>query len=209
MLDMSTCLLFLGASMALTIAPGPDNLFVITQGITRGRKAALLTTTGMIVGVTVHTTAAALGISAILYSSDLAFRLLQYAGAAYLFFLAVMTFLHRNETIAFQTNGKNKTALEMFGRGFLMNVLNPKVALFFLAFLPQFVNPDEPHRVLQMFQLGLIFMLQGFLVFGSIAMFTGAIGNAMKKHASMQKGLSLLAMCTYIGLGLKIALEQR
>ena len=195
--------------MALTIAPGPDNLFIITQGITRGRKAALLTAIGMIIGVTVHTAAAALGISAILYSSDIAFQILKYAGAAYLFFLAVVTFLHRNEALTFQENGNTKTAIEMFGRGFLMNVLNPKVALFFLAFLPQFVNPDQPNQVWQMLQLGLIFMLQGFLIFGSIALCTGAIGNVLRKHESVQKALSSLAMCTYVALGLRIALERR
>ena len=195
--------------MALTIAPGPDNLFVLTQGVTRGRKAALLTAWGMVSGITVHTTAAALGISAIIYSSGIAFQVLKFAGAAYLFYLAVVTFLGRKRAFSSQEQSRAKTSFEMYGRGFLMNVLNPKVGLFFLAFLPQFLDPTQPGKSWVMIQLGFIFMVQAFVIFSIIALFTGTIGAALNRNPSIRTWLSILASGTYAALGLKIALEHR
>ena len=209
MLDTSTFFLFLGASMALTIAPGPDNLFVLTQGITRGRKAALFTAWGMGSGIIVHTTAAALGISAIIYSSGIAFQVLKFAGAAYLFYLAIVTFLGRKQAFSSQEQSRAKTSFEMYGRGFLMNVLNPKVGLFFLAFLPQFVDTAQPDKSWIMMQLGFIFLAQAFVIFSIIALFTGSIGTALNKNPAIRTWLSILASGTYAALGLKIALEHR
>src|SRR5512138_3099040 len=124
-MSLSTLLCFLGASMALTIAPGPDNIFVVTQGIARGRRAAIITALGMCSGISVHTTAAALGISALFYSSMLVFNLVKYAGALYLFYLAVKTVRHRS-AIALPS-GEELPSVALFRRGFIMNVLNPKV----------------------------------------------------------------------------------
>ena len=156
----TTLLYFLGASAALTIAPGPDNIFVLTQGICRGRHAAIITALGMCSGVSVHTVAAAFGISALFYSSLLAFNLVKYAGAAYLLYLAYKTLSERSSLALGTPDSRSGAAL--FKRGFIMNVLNPKVALFFLAFLPQFVTPSAGHVPLQMLLLGAIFTALSF-----------------------------------------------
>jgi threonine/homoserine/homoserine lactone efflux protein len=209
MISISAILLFLGASVAVTVAPGPDNIFVITQGITKGRKAALLTAWGMISGISVHTTAAALGISAVIYSSSIAFQILKFAGAAYLFYLAVVTFRARKRDIELGGDERTETSFEMYKRGLLMNILNPKVGLFFLAFLPQFVNPMAVNKSWVMIQLGLIFMAQAFCIFSIIAYFTGQIGILIKKYSSMRAMLSTAAAGTFAIIGLKIALEHR
>ncbi|HEU0265381.1 MAG TPA: LysE family translocator, partial [Geobacterales bacterium] len=174
---MTTSLLlyFLGASVALTLAPGPDNIFVLTQGIARGRRAAVVTALGMCSGVSVHTTAAAFGISALFYSSALAFHAVRYAGAAYLLYLAYRTIRERSTFRLAPAEALGD--LHLFRRGFIMNVLNPKVALFFLAFLPQFVVPTGLPMPLQMLLLGFIFMLQAVVIFTVIGYFSGSIGN--------------------------------
>jgi threonine/homoserine/homoserine lactone efflux protein len=133
-MTLTTLLYFLGASIALSLAPGPDNIFVLTQGIARGRKAAIVTALGMCSGVSVHTTAAAFGISALFYSSLFAFNVIKYAGAAYLLYLAYRTLRERSAIRLAKADDRPVAAL--FKRGFIMNVLNPKVAMFFLAFLP-------------------------------------------------------------------------
>ena len=139
----SMLIYFLGASVALTIAPGPDNIFVITQGIAYGRKQAVVTALGMCSGISVHTAAAAFGISAVFYSSAAAFSVVKYAGAAYLLYLAFKT-LKESSAIRL-SNADNRPSAALFKRGFIMNVLNPKVAMFFLAFLPQFVTPNSAY----------------------------------------------------------------
>ena len=156
-MHLTDILYFLGASILLTLAPGPDNTFVIAQGLSRGRKAAVITALGMCSGVSVHTTAAALGVSALLYSSAFAFAMLKYAGAAYLLYLAYKAIKEHQIRLA-QSDDAPLRLGQLFRRGFIMNVLNPKVALFFLAFLPQFVSPDGVSAPLQMMLFGLIFM---------------------------------------------------
>jgi threonine/homoserine/homoserine lactone efflux protein len=162
-MPLSTLLAFLGASIALTLAPGPDNIFVITQGIARGRKPAIVTALGMCSGVSVHTTAAAFGISAVFYSSAIAFTVVKSAGAAYLLYLAFKTLKERSAIRLAAVDELPAAAL--FRRGFVMNVLNPKVAMFFLAFLPQFVTPSAGRIPLQMLLLGIIFMVQAVVIF--------------------------------------------
>jgi len=198
---------YLCACMALTVAPGPDNIFVITQGITRGRKAAIVTALGMCSGVSVHTTAAALGISAIFYSSALAFNLVKYTGALYLLYLAWKTVRSRSPvTLA---NGVSLPAAALFRRGFIMNVLNPKVALFFLAFLPQFVTPAAGHLPLQMLLLGGIFMLQAVAIFSLIGWFSGSIGKQLLSRPHVAKYFDWLTAGVFTSLGIKLALAER
>ena len=176
-MSASTLLCFLGASIALSASPGPDNTFVIAQGIERGRRTAILVGLGMCSGVSVHTAAAALGISALLYSSATAFAMLKYAGAAYLLFLAWKALKENGPFAPGQGNAiQAEHWWPLFRRGFLMNVVNPKVALFFLAFLPQFVVKGEGSIAGQMFLLGAIFMGQAVVVFTVIGFLSGSIG---------------------------------
>lgn len=204
----STLIYFLGASMALTIAPGPDNTFIVAQGISRGRKAAVVTALGMCSGVSVHTTAAALGISALLYSSAAAFTILKYAGAAYLLFLAYKA-LKEQQVLLPQGTADGQSPWVMFRRGFIMNVVNPKVALFFLAFLPQFVSPGEESAALQMLLLGLLFMAQAVVLFGAIGWPSGSVGNLILRRPRMARWFGRLSAGIFASLGIRLALAER
>jgi threonine/homoserine/homoserine lactone efflux protein len=204
----STLFCFLGASVALTIAPGPDNTFVVAQGISRGRKAAITTALGMCSGISVHTTAAALGVSAVLYSSAAAFTVLKYAGAAYLLFLAYKAIKEKSGITQICLEGKQGLPV-LFRRGFLMNVVNPKVALFFLAFLPQFVSQHSGSAAWQMFQLGMVFMTQAVIVFSAIGFLSGSIGNSVLKRPRIARFLTLLTAGIFASLGVHLALAER
>jgi threonine/homoserine/homoserine lactone efflux protein len=202
-----TLLYFLCASAALTVAPGPDNIFVMTQGITRGRRPAIVTALGMCSGISVHTTAAAFGISAVFYSSVLAFNTVKYAGAAYLLYLAFKTLKDQSAIRLSATSEVPDAAL--FKRGFIMNVLNPKVAIFFLAFLPQFVTPNTPHFALQMLLLGLIFMVQAAVIFCLIGYFAGGIGRFLQARPGAAHCFNWLTAGVFASLGLRLALAER
>ena len=206
-MTLSMLLYFLGASAALTIAPGPDNIFVLTQGIARGRKPAIVTALGMCSGISVHTTAAAFGLSAVFYSSAVAFNVVKYAGAAYLLYLAWKT-LAEQSTITL-SNADGRATVALFKRGFIMNVLNPKVAMFFLAFLPQFVTPDTEFFALQMLLLGLIFMVQAVLIFCLIGFFSGSIGNFILARPRIAKYFDWLTAGVFASLGVRLALTER
>jgi threonine/homoserine/homoserine lactone efflux protein len=207
-MTVSTLLYFLGASVALTIAPGPDNTFIVAQGISRGRKAAIVTALGMCSGVSVHTTAAALGISAILYSSATAFHILKYAGAAYLLFLAWKS-LKEQQVLIPQGEADGRSPWLLFRRGFLMNVINPKVALFFLAFLPQFVSPGSDTAPVQMFFLGLLFMVQAVVVFSVIGWLSGSVGHVIMKRPRIARWFGRLTAGIFASLGIRLALAER
>lgn len=204
----STLLYFLGASVALTVAPGPDNTFVVAQGISRGRKAAVVTALGMCSGVSVHTTAAALGISALLYSSATAFQILKFAGAGYLLFLAWKS-LKEQQILLPKGVEDGRSSWLLFRRGFIMNVINPKVALFFLAFLPQFVSPGSATAAVQMFVLGLLFMAQAVVVFSVIGWLSGSIGEAVVKRPRIARWFGRLTAGVFASLGIRLALAER
>jgi threonine/homoserine/homoserine lactone efflux protein len=203
----STLLYFLGASVALTIAPGPDNVFVLTQGIARGKKPAIITALGMCSGISIHTTAAAFGISAVFYSSVVAFNAVKYAGAAYLLYLAWKTLRERSSIKLSHPDARSDAAL--FKRGFIMNVLNPKVAMFFLAFLPQFVSPAAGWFPLQMLLLGLIFMVQAVIIFCLIGYFSGSIGSFILTRPKIAKYFDWLTAGVFASLGIRLALTER
>lgn len=204
---LSTYLYFLGASAALSIAPGPDNIFVLTQGLARGRKPAIVTALGMCSGISVHTTAAAFGISALFSSSVMAFNVVKFAGAAYLLYLAWRTLRDRSGVRLSQADQRPLMAL--YKRGFIMNVLNPKVAMFFLAFLPQFVVPGNGPVPLQMLLLGFTFMIQGTVIFCAIAWFSGSIGHWIMGRPKAAKWFDWLTAGVFASLGARLALAQR
>ncbi len=203
----SLLLIFLGASIAITVAPGPDNLFILTQGIARGRRAAIITALGMCSGISVHTLAAALGISAIFATSALAFSVVKYAGAAYLLYLAYLTLRHSGAVRLGQAD--ERPALVLFQRGFIMNVLNPKVALFFLAFLPQFVDPQRGSVPLQMLLLGGLFMAQAVVLFTVLGYFSGSIGGYLLARPKLAKYLDGLTAGVFTALALRLAFAER
>lgn len=204
----TTLLLFLGASAALTIAPGPDNLFIITQGVSRGRRAAVVTAWGMCAGNSIHTLAAAAGISALFYSSAAAFHAVKYLGAAYLVWLAVKAVRERGPVKA-DPAAVGPTDAALFRRGFIMNVLNPKVALFFLAFLPQFTSREAGNVGLQMLGLGLLFMAQATVIFTIIGFFSGTVGNRLLGRPRVARGFAWLSAAIFAALGVNLALAER
>ncbi|MDD4463569.1 MAG: LysE family translocator [Desulfobacterales bacterium] len=207
-MDMHSMICFLGASILLTLAPGPDNIFVVTQGISRGRKAAVFTALGMCSGLSVHTTAAALGISAIFYSSALAFCAVKYAGAAYLMYLAWKAIQDRN-ALKLKSSVNPLSCFALFRRGFIMNTLNPKVALFFLAFLPQFVSGNSQDVALEMIFLGLIFMVQSVVIFTAIGVLSGQIGNYLLKKPRLARKFSWATAGIFAAIGVRLALAER
>jgi threonine/homoserine/homoserine lactone efflux protein len=208
--DLPALLSFLAASAALTIAPGPDNTFVVATGMARGRRAALATALGMCCGVSVHTAAAALGVSAVLYSSATAFRVLKVAGAAYLLYLAYRTFREGGRvSLPREADGGGGALWPLYRRGFLMNVVNPKVGIFFLAFLPQFVLPGGGSPARQMLLLGAVFMAQGVLLFGAIAWLSGSLGSLLTGRPGAARLFHLLSGVVLACLGVRIALAER
>ena len=207
-MSLTTLFYFLGASILLTLAPGPDNTFIVAQGLSRGRKAAIVTALGMCSGISVHTLAAALGISALLYASAYAFTVVKYAGAAYLFYLAYKA-IQEHEIMLRMSETAGPRFFLLYRRGFIMNVLNPKVGLFFLAFLPQFVDPQGMPVGLQMLLFGLLFMAQAVLLFVSIGFLSGSAGHLILKRPRIARCFSWLSAGVFASLGLRLAFAHR
>ncbi len=170
---------FLAASILLTVTPGPDNLFILAQGVTHGQRAALPLAWGMCCGISVHALVATCGIAALLRGSPTAFALIQIVGAAYLLWVAVCLWREAGRAFALGAGGQALPAAALFGRGFLMNVLNPKVALFFLAFFPQFIAVDDAHPTRTTLLLSAVFFLQALAIFSLFAVLSGWFGRAL------------------------------
>ncbi|MGC4378965.1 LysE family translocator [Fictibacillus sp. Mic-4] len=207
-MDLSTILSFLGVSMLLTIAPGPDNLFVVMQSVSYGKKAGLATALGLCSGITVHTTAAALGISAILYHSNVAFQIIKYIGAFYLLYMAWQS-LREGRKPPKAEKVKKQSLPALYRRGIFMNVLNPKVSLFFLAFLPQFVTPDAGSPVSQMIVLGLLFMAQTIVIFSFIALFSGSFGRSLLEKPEVARAINYAKASIFSIIGVRLALMSK
>lgn len=205
LLDAPQALGFLAAALLLTLAPGPDNLLVLSLGAARGRLAGMLFGLGCALGCLSHTLLAMLGISALLAASPLAFGLLRLAGGAYLIYLGWMA-LRSSGGAAPQASQSEDSLRQLFLRGLIANAINPKVVLFFLSFLPQFVQPARGDSMLQIAQLGLLFTLQAALLFSLLGYFAGQVGEWLK--AKRQRGLWLdrLAGGVLLALGLRLLL---
>ena len=208
MIDPTNFSLFVAASWALIIAPGPDMLYVITRGMSQGRKAGLLSALGVTVGILVHTVFAAFGLAVLLQTSAWAFLVVKYVGALYLIYLGLKA-LKDKSNFAPPTQPQNVDFHSIFWQGVLSNVLNPKVALFFLAFLPQFVNGDRGHITLQIFTLGIVFALFGVMFLSVVGYFSGGIGRWLANRAGLASVLRWLSGGVFIGLGVRLALVER
>ncbi|WP_409978186.1 LysE family translocator [Anoxybacteroides tepidamans] len=189
--DIALMMSFLGVAILLTLMPGPDILFVIAQSLSQNRKAGIATALGLCSGLIVHIAAATLGVSALIYQSALAFAIVKYAGAAYLLYLAWQSLKESGEGL---TLGNQKT-LEykaLYKKGIVMNLLNPKVSLFFLALLPQFVNSSLGHVPLQMFILGIIFLVQALVIFTVVSIFAEKLRNVLLTNQLIAKRIHLI-----------------
>jgi len=176
-MDLTLVISFITATIILAIMPGPDNIFVLTESITNGQKNGILISIGLSLGVIVHTTAAATGLSIIIQQSALVFSMIKYAGALYMFYLAYEAYKSKSIIVTIDKNhDKAETkSFYLIRKGFLMNILNPKVSLFFIAFLPQFVSENGYHISVQMMILGVVFMLLTIIVFSLIAILSGRL----------------------------------
>ncbi|MFA6823165.1 MAG: LysE family translocator [Geobacter sp.] len=203
-----TLLAFFLASLVLAVAPGPDNLFVLTQAALRGRSAGLAVTLGLCTGLLVHTTAVALGLAALFAASALAFTLLKLCGAGYLLWLAWQAW--RASSTSIRTAPEDQlSGWQLYRRGILMNITNPKVSVFFLAFLPQFADPARGPLTQQLLLLGAIFMVATILVFGGIALLAGMLGACLTRSPGLQRIMNRLTATVFVGLALKLALSER
>ena len=200
--------LFVVSGVLLNLTPGPDTLYIVGRSIAQGRRAGVLSVLGISTGVLVHTAAAAIGLSALLASSATAFTVVRYAGAAYLVYLGARLLLSRGDApqaaadVATAGTGDPWT---VYRQGVLTNVLNPKVALFFLAFLPQFVDPSSPHRTAAFLTLGLVFVLSGTIWCLIVACFAAAASRRLRNRPGTGKWLNRLSGGLFIGLGVRVA----
>lgn len=195
-------------AVVLGLTPGPDNIFVLMQSIARGRLAGMLVVAGLCTGLCVHTAAVALGLAAVFAASESAFMVLKVVGAAYLAYLAwqaIRTPAGRLDDVG--TPSTSGGAL--FVRGVAMNLTNPKVLLFFLAFLPQFVEPGAGPVALQIVWFGLWFIVATVLTFGAVALLAGAIGNLLRRSARAQVYLNRLCGFVFAGLAVRLLTSSR
>jgi threonine/homoserine/homoserine lactone efflux protein len=198
--DPSRLALFVGASLALLVVPGPAVLYIVTQSVSQGRRAGLASVCGITTGTLVHIAAATVGLSALLASSALGFDVVKYLGAAYLIVVGLrrLTGLERESEIAVP---QARSLGRLYRQGIVVNVLNPKTALFFLAFLPQFVEPSRGAAWLQILLLGLLFACLGFLSDGTWAMVAGTLGDKLRRSTRFPGIQRYFSGAVFVGLG--------
>ncbi len=208
MLPPEVILTFMAAATLLAWVPGPDNIFVLTQSALQGPVAGLAVTLGLCIGLMGHTLAVSLGVAAIFQSSPLAFSALKFVGAAYLLHLAWRAFRARPEPLGAEGSAGGRLR-GMVGRGIVMNLTNPKVAIFFLAFLPQFTAPERGSLVGQMLQLGGLFILCAFVSFALISWLAGALSRWLRASPGGQVILNRAAGFVFVVLAVKLAMAQQ
>lgn len=204
-----TLLVFVPVSLLLIAAPGPDNIPVLTRGITLGRRAAMISAAGASVGLVCHSLFAAAGLSAIVQQSTTVFAIAKYLGAAYLLFLGVRSLLGRRYPVWTRTGAPSIGPARIFAQGVVSNVLNPKITIFFLAYLPQFASAESGHLAVQLLALGLLFASLTWAIFTALAWFSGMVGDWVRHLPSMTRMIDRLTGIVFIRLGLRLALTKR
>ncbi|MHA6642529.1 LysE family translocator [Mesorhizobium sp. A623] len=197
--------LFTVAALVLLVVPGPAVLYIVARSVAQGRAAGFVSDVGIHSATLVHVAAAALGLSAVLASSAIAFAIVKYVGAAYLIWLGLKKIFGGSEDPAIEIEGKSRSYARLFRDGFIVNLLNPKTALFFLAFLPQFVEVGRGHIAMQIAFLGLLFTLLGFISDGCYAIAAGALGDRLRQSGSYLRFERYVTGTLFIGLGLTAA----
>ena len=197
--------LFLAAGILLNLTPGPDTAYILGRSIAQGRDAGVASALGIGVGSISHTCAAALGLSAILATSAFAFVAIKLLGGIYLIFLGIKMLLDRGKHLSLSSNFRRHTTLAAFRQGILTNILNPKVALFFLAFLPQFIDPLSHTKVVAFVALGLTFVTSGTIWCLILAWFASAWSERLRQSQALQQWLNRTAGALFVVLGLRVA----
>ncbi|MCI0350481.1 MAG: LysE family translocator [Acidobacteriales bacterium] len=208
--DQTAFLTFLAAALALNLAPGPDMLYVLGRSLGQGHRAGIVSSLGIFVGCLVHVFAAALGLAAILRSSAIAYDVIRYAGAAYLIYLGIRVLTSKAEAASLDpTLDRDHNLWAIFRQGVITNVLNPKVAMFFLAFLPQFADPARGNVALTIIVLGLIFDLGGTLVNIAVAVLAGRLGDSLRYSPRVARAQRWFTGTVFVGLGLRLGLAGK
>ena len=187
------------ATLFLALTPGPDNLYVISQSLTNGTKSGIATTIGLISGCIVHTTLLAFGVSAIIAASETIFYGLKIIGACYLLFLAYKVY-RSNPHVDLKNKVSKKTYLQLFKQGVIMNLVNPKILIFFLAFFPGFLWDEFQNTLYQFYVLGILFMTISFFVFSSLAILAGYISTALNENKNISILLKWIQVIVFIGI---------
>ncbi|MBU1168461.1 MAG: LysE family translocator [Proteobacteria bacterium] len=208
MIPIDSLIPFFMASLLLALVPGPDNIFVMTQSALHGKLSGLVVTLGLCTGLVVHTTAVAFGVAAVFKASALAFTMLKSIGAAYLIYLAYQAFRASAADIKGDKEGQ-LSLRKLYVRGIIMNITNPKVSIFFLAFLPQFADPKKGSLTIQMIVLGNIFILATILIFGIISLMAGALGQWLTRSTRAQIYMNRMAGTVFGCLALKLITTER
>lgn len=208
MIPIDALISFFFAAVLLSLAPGPDNVFVLTQSALYGRVSGILVTLGLCTGLLVHTAAVALGIAVIFQSSPAAFSALKIIGAAYLLYLAWQAFRAAPESLNGVTSTTRSRAA-LYRRGIYMNISNPKVSIFFLAFLPQFASPERGSVAVQMMILGGLFICATLIIFGTIALLAGTLGAWLSRSDTAMRYLNRVAGVVFAALALKLLTTQQ
>lgn len=208
MLSLSQALAFLAAALVLTATPGPDNLMVLGMGMSRGRRSGMAFGLGCALGCLSHTLLAVVGVSALVAASPLAFGLLKAVGGAYLVWMGVQAWRHAGRARVDGVAGNGASLRQLFAKGLVANAINPKVVLFFLAFLPQFVIAQQGAVPVQLGLLGLIFTAQAALLFGLLGWFSGSVGAWLNRRPAVGPWLDRLAGTVFVGLGLRMIVTR-
>ncbi|MGC4099730.1 LysE family translocator [Ferruginibacter sp.] len=208
-MHLDNYLLFVMASIILCIVPGPDMIFLLGRTLAQGRKAGIIAAVGINAGAYVHLLAAVTGLSAILAASATALTIVKWAGAVYLVYIGIRVLMSRQNELVVQANGiKKQSYRSVFWQGFLSDVLNPKVAIFFLAFLPQFIDTHSSHQSLQIVLLGCTVNIIAIIINCTLVYFASALTARLRKNQRVTLWLNKIMGAVFIGLGVKLAYEK-
>lgn len=208
-MNYETLLAFVIATSALAMSPGPDNIYVLMQSIVNGTKYGLATVCGLISGCLVHTTLVAFGVSAIIKENDILFFIIKCLGAAYLLYLAFKVYKSDAKVELNDTAVPKKSMWQLFKQGVIMNVLNPKVSIFFLAFFPGFLFSETLSTVKQFYILGFLFMATSFIIFSLVAILAGSISTYLKSHKNIGLVLKWLQIVVFVGIAIFIFFSEK
>jgi threonine/homoserine/homoserine lactone efflux protein len=199
---------FLVTSLVVVASPGTGVLFTLAAGLSRGRRASIVAAFGCTLGILPHMAAAIMGLAALLYASSVAFQTLKYLGVAYLLFMAWRTLRERGALSVHQEAG-SRSAAQVIVSAVLVNVLNPKLSIFFFAFLPQFVSADDPHRLSRLLALSAVFMLLTFVVFAGYGLFAASVREHVISRPRVLAWMRRTFATAFVALGAKLALAER
>lgn len=207
-MELTNIYLFVLVSFLLILTPGPTTIYIITKGMTEGRKAACKAVLGASIGDMFQVLAASLGLAALLQASALAFFIIKLLGASYLFYVGIRCLLNRQK-MSVETSKVQSTGKDLFITGFLTSALNPKTTLFFLSFLPQFIDNKSTYAHYQMLLFGVVFVIVGFIILNIYAVASAKLRSWMERNGKIQEYFNWVTGLIFVGLGLRLAFSER